>query len=155
MGPLYKKLLDRYVEELRPATIEVNEWWTRLASETIAKVGTKVAAAAELRRRWPLGPASHPRILAIVRKYYLACDQLNREITRARSSDLQETPTYAPAYPETDADTATSDEEDDLPMNPVILIGESLFTPETQDLANFVGKLTYWPIGIDENGRYL
>jgi hypothetical protein len=152
MGPRYNELRRQYIDELRSIKPEVNKWWACLVAATVARVGTELNAAAELRHRWPVGPAAHPRILSIVRKYYLACDRLNKELRLAHPMNPEEMNTYVALHAKV---TSIPDEEGDLPINPIILVGESLFTEETKDLANIVGKLTYWPIGMDEKGSYI
>ncbi len=151
MGPRYSSLLDDYVNELRAAKDDVNDWWEDLVNVTLAKVGTRGAAAEELRHRWPVGPSAHPRFLGVVRKYYLACHNLNQEIAAEMSSDQEGVRPHIPlsdASHDSDAETT----EADAPINPAIFVGEGLFTEETRDLAEIIGKLTYWPIGMDETG---
>ena len=116
------------------------------------QTGSNSAAARDLRRRWPVGPAAHPRILAIVRKYYLACDRLNKEIRSNRSIGIEVIKTYVPDVAGTEPDV---DHELDQPINPVVLVGKSLFAEGTRDLADIIGKLTYWPIGMNDKGDSL
>jgi hypothetical protein len=151
MGPRYRQIFVDYVKELRAVGVEVSRWWSGLVTETVAEVGDPIVAATELLRRWPVGPVAHPRVLAIVRKYYLACEQLNKEIYATWTSNPAET------YPHRLADENDQEEIDenpeDLPLNPVFLVGEALFTPGTKKLATDIGRLTYWPIGMDEKGN--
>jgi hypothetical protein len=147
MGPKYRQLFDQYVKELRAAKTPVNAWWARLVAAELAKTPDKVAAAEALRLRWPEGPATHPRIVAIVRKYHLACDRLNQETQRNLVEDREQGRPHAP-----DAARETPDEDTDLPINPAVFVGEMLISKETDDLAKIVDKFSYWPIGVDEQG---
>jgi hypothetical protein len=151
MGPRYEALLSQYVDELRAAKSDVNDWWAALVEQTLQLTNhNKVEAARELRRRWPVGPAAHPRILAIVRKYYLACAHLNQVIENEQSDDLHQLVPHRLA-----TSTDEPEQEPDQPVSPGILVGESLITPATDDLAKIVGQLTYWPVGVDEQGAYV
>src|SRR5688572_14523764 len=74
----HKTLLDEYVAELRAAKVPVNAWWQRVIAAEIEKTGSPAAALQRLKQVWPKGPATHPIILGIVRKYFLACQRLNQ-----------------------------------------------------------------------------
>jgi hypothetical protein len=144
-------LLRQYIDELRTAKPLVNAWWSRLVAAQLARTPDQVTAAAELQRRWPAGPAAHPRVLAIVRKYYLACDGLNRQLRRKLEEDSRE---LVPHFPDGERQSQ-DDESDDRPVNPAAFVGETLVSPDTADLAKIVAKLSYWPIGIDSTGAYV
>jgi hypothetical protein len=150
MGPRYEALRSQYIHELRVAKSDVNDWWAALVERTLQLTNhNKIEAARELRRRWPVGPAAHPRILAIVRKYFLACDQLNQVIDKEQNDDLHQ------LVPHRLATFTEQEQEPDQTVSPGILVGESLLTPATDDLAKIVGQLTYWPVGVDEQGAYV
>lgn len=62
-----------YIEEVRSVMPEILAWWQGL-------FGGADPASEEARpvhKRWPTGPAGHPRLLAIFRKYYLEIDEIN------------------------------------------------------------------------------
>ena len=153
MGPRYQALYAAYVEELRAAKPDVNRWWTGLVEETLTNESSEEKAFEALQRCWPVGPAVHPRILAIVRKYYLACHQLNQEVRWPFTTDPEDVETHIPAVVKREAEAVN--EGRDEPINPVIFVGELLATPETEDLLIIVGKLSYWPIGLDETGQFV
>ena len=44
-------------------------------------------AMTDFHRRWPVGPAAHPRIIAVFRQYFFAVQELN-ERTAAQESEL-------------------------------------------------------------------
>ena len=55
------EVYSAYVTELRATFDEITPWWTKVRAE----LGRK-----QLRLRWPSGPASHPRVLAVYRDYH-------------------------------------------------------------------------------------
>jgi hypothetical protein len=151
MGPRYRHLLDDYANELRSVKDEVTGWWENLLTQTTAKLGDRMAAETDLKRRWPVGPVAHPRILAIIRKYYFACDQLNKEIYATWTIEPDQ---IVPHHTANEIEQAEPDDEtEDQPVNPVFLVGEALVSPATMALAVSILKLPYWPVGMDESGN--
>ncbi len=150
MGPRYRALQSQYVEELRAAKVVVDLWWSALTGSADVE-----AAPAEVRRRWPAGPGSHPRILAVVRKFFLACVRLNQEV---ESAPPPSDPEWAEPHEWVGEDDGPSEEalnEDDQPMHPVALVFDSLMTESTYDLALFIAPLSCWPVGLDEKQNYV
>lgn len=111
----HEELFAKYVEELREAVGFAEAWWKTLRDSADDSTTSKI------RERWPVGPAAHPRVLAVVRKYYLKCDALNQD--------------------------APDDEE-----SPMLFVTEWLLEEDTEELAEFVADLTYWPIGVAGDG---
>ena len=72
----YDDILGRYLSELRAARDEVEAWWEQLIR---AEGGDRQTAERAVRSRWPLGPASHPRIVAVFRAHYLEIERMNEE----------------------------------------------------------------------------
>lgn len=76
----YRALVKRYSKELRALAPGLLAWW---------KSGTRRSPAAsldldldkrnEFELRWVFGPASHPRVIELHRRYMLELDRLNRE----------------------------------------------------------------------------
>lgn len=131
METRHDQLFDQYVQELRKAKWAAEKWWKELiASETI-KIGGQKEALESIKHRWPLGPASHPYVIAILRKYWLACEKLNREISESSN--------------ETD-----SDSDDEEPVSPIIFLCEFLMDGKHEKLAAFIAPLNYWPIGMED-----
>lgn len=151
MGPSYELLREQYVNELRAVKGLVNDWWSTLVADTVAKSETLQEAEKTLRRRWPVGASAHPRILGVVRKYFLACEELNQKVRASQASSPTPVVSFSLAN---DVSTHTEPEED-LPLSPGVLVGESLFTASSEDLAKIVGRLSYWPVGLDEHGRFV
>jgi hypothetical protein len=121
-------LAQQYAEELQNAKLAAELWWKELlASETKKRGGVKEATAS-IKRRWPLGPASHPYVVAILRKYWLACEALNEEIVA-------------------NADNSGDDEV----VSPPIFLCDFLLDGKHEKLAAFIAPLNYWPIGMEDD----
>jgi hypothetical protein len=122
----HERLFADYVQELRQAKEEVEIWWRELIEAETRRVEDRQQARVQCKRRWPLGAAAHPRIVHVLRKYYLLCVALNDELT--------------------DAD-GEGDE-----VYPHQFVSEWLLDEDTEDLGDFISGLSYWPIGLDEDG---
>ena len=149
LGPRHRELHAQYVEELRAAKVDVNRWWEELVSRTLELTASEIEAAEHLRKRWPVGPAAHPRFLAVIRNYYLACEDLNKLV----GSKIWNSDSRGHRFVSNLDAESEDDADDDLPISPVLFVAESLFTEETDDLARIVGNLTYWPIGVNWSGQ--
>jgi hypothetical protein len=116
----HEKLFEHYVEDLTAAKVVAELWWDRLTAAEEA-TGDPKQAADNLRRRWPYGPAAHPKVIAVLRRYYLACVGLNNEL---------------------------GEDDEVYPDN---FTTEWLMDNDTSPLGDFIADLPYWPIGLDEN----
>lgn len=117
----FAELKRTYIAELREAKKIADAWWQSLVSSQLAE--NIEASVAELKRRWPDGPASHPRVIAVVVMCMHACDALNQ----GRERNEQE------------------------PIGQFLM--HSIDTDDSQDLVDFTDALSYWPIGRDGSGR--
>jgi len=124
MSP-HEKLFAAYLKELRAVKGEVDAWWSALLDTESQRTGDRTQAQRELERRWPAGAAAHPRMIAVIRKYYLACNALNERLE----------------------DDDAADE-----VEPVVFMSEWLLDGKNMDLVKFLGRLSYWPIGFDDEG---
>ena len=152
MGPRHEAMRTQYVQELREAIADVRTWWEDLVNETVSATGSRVAAAAVLERRWTVGPSAHPRILAVIHKYYIACEDLNLRLRKEwrRGPEAQEPHKFT-----LESASATPTGEPDAPVPPGVFVGESLVSADTQDLATIIGYLRYWPVGVDSTGQFV
>lgn len=76
----YDDIMRRYVIDLGAAREEVLVWWEGLRSVGLPGGGgahDREAAEKAVRARWPLGPVSHPRVIAVYRKYFLETEAYN------------------------------------------------------------------------------
>src|SRR5262245_33593056 len=122
MGPRHDELHQRYILELREAIGEVRVWWDELVNTCVDATGSRVAAAAELEKRWPAGPSAHPRIIAVIHKYYLACEALNTRLRKEQRDD----PEAEEPHAFESKSVGTSRREPDGPVPPSVFVGESL-----------------------------
>lgn len=155
----HDRLLRRYAEELAAAKETAEAWWQGRLQSDRAPGDAGDEAEWAFRQRWADGAASHPRVLAVVRRYWLACDALNLELEEERRGRKR-----APAdFPHRlDVSSADEDEEaeDDEPeeenqVDPHVFVLESLIDGEHDELAEFLANLSYWPIGLDDQDRFV
>jgi hypothetical protein len=119
----HERLLEEYADSLRDAKEAAEEWWEALVASETRKTKDREEALGNVRRRWPYGPAAHPRVLAVIRKYYFACEALNDR--------LAETKNPAEEYPH-------------------VFVTDMLMEDGTDDLGDFVSHLPGLPIGMDD-----
>lgn len=124
-GRSHLDVRSRWIEALRKEVPEIEAWWARLRhmEEPLA------------RARWPAGPASHPRVITLFRKFYFEVEALNVAITQSESSPP--------------AELWGSDDASDpfeAPVQPVELLLSSL-VEDAPDLAEFMRKFDFLPIG--------
>ena len=74
----YKYLYDSYDRDMRGVFAVASHRWEQAIEELIAGGMTEQQALAKLQRERIAGPAEHPMLTWIIRKYWLACDALNR-----------------------------------------------------------------------------
>jgi hypothetical protein len=134
----HDELFEAYVVELRDAKARAEQWWTALQA---AEQRRDPSTGPKLSERWPFGAASHPWIIAVYRKYFLACDALNQQ----RLAERARTPPHV-----READWG-EDEEGPPPITqipPRVFAFEKLETDATRDLYEFMIALIYSPIGM-------
>jgi hypothetical protein len=149
----HARLLEQYAEDLRKAKAFAEAWWGELIDKETRAVGDTEEALTRVRRRWRVGPAAHPRVIAVIRRYYFACDALNLEIARERSepSVVEVEPHTLPGEEGHETADSTAEAEQEIP--PKVFLGEMLLKDDTNDLGLFINGLIYVPIGIDLRGN--
>src|SRR5688572_28644854 len=115
MSIRHQQLFAQYVTELSAAKVAVDRWWEVLLRSECAIDDDRKAAKKRISQRWPYGPASHPRIIAVVRRYFLACERMNQEL---EAVDRLDEVVYAH-----------------------VLLGHWLADDETEYLADFISDL--------------
>jgi hypothetical protein len=78
-----RELQAGYIAELRKIAPAIDGWWEELNNGPRAKFA---------QYRWPTGPAGHPRVLAVFRKYFLLIEEATDEIRRKPPAPLPENP---------------------------------------------------------------
>jgi hypothetical protein len=151
----YEDLFTAYVSEMRESMRTANAWWKNLRKAETREVGREQAEKA-LDQRWPFGPASHPRILATYRKYFLACEALNRELEdRERSldepslEDGNDEKDWGEEEDDDDSDESEGFGEVETPIPGWNLLIDSL-NEDQEDIIDFLSQMVYAPIGLDD-----
>lgn len=75
----HRKLFQKYRKELRKALDDAVQWWDHRTAVFEEETGNARQAQLENWREFPAGPVSDPATVAVVRKYWLACAQLNSQ----------------------------------------------------------------------------
>jgi len=134
----HDELFDSYVRELRAAKEASETWWAELVGEATRPDGDGKLAETLVRERWPFGPSSHPWVIAVFRKYWLACHALNEE-TGALAADAEPSDPDAGWGADTPAPIST--------VPPRVFTIERLAAPATEELYDFILSLRFVPIG--------
>ena len=120
----YDQLFAQYVKALRDAKSLSEDWWER----ALSKEAARDEASSGLRRRWPLGPAAHPMVIAVYRDFYLNCELITQRRTESEDSDARV-------------------------VDPASFVTEWLLGDENGDLALLISQLPYAPMGLDDDGN--
>jgi hypothetical protein len=149
----YQRLFRRYVNDLHAAKDAATEWWDNLLARETSERGSREEAEREVARRWPFGPASHPYINAVYRKYFIECEQLNQRMGEGSEGESDEDDSEEDWGVTGDGDAEGEVEDDDIdgPLDPPVLLLEML-AGRDDELADFMAGCVYSPIG-EEDGR--
>lgn len=145
MPSKHDDLASDYIQELNEAKVLVMEWWDEMHQNPPADIDAKDVETS-IKRRWPAGPCSHPRIIAIFRKYFIATEELND-----RLETDQEVETGSFRDNEQWEDEAEDDTEEGF-IPPRALLLEQLKS-RAPDLAEFMKRFVYMPMGVDPDGN--
>lgn len=123
-SPEHRSVHEDYVADLRTACGIAASWWedTVRAQERLG-LSRDAAIRESFDRRWA-GPAAHPKVVWIVRLYWLACDKINTD--------------FAP----------------DRPVPPQTFMLQWLVDAGESELVRLIACMPYWPIGLDANGDW-
>jgi len=148
MPTRHEMLLAEYAKALGRAKHLAVEWWDELVENVARSTGTREQAQRQIRTRWPDGPASHPMVIGVLLKYYVACEAVNRKI------EIEQAKTPEEEFSKDDLGEEEQEIEEDENTQedvvyPNVFLVEWLLDDEHDDLADFLGDLSYWPIGAD------
>lgn len=73
----HRRLFDEYCARLTAAVAEAEKWWTGMLTKAEGRGASSSEAVRDLYGMRPAGPASHPSVVAVVRRYWLACGEIN------------------------------------------------------------------------------
>lgn len=120
----YQALFKKYRKELKKVMSEAVDWWQGRVEVLTEDLGDAKAARLQNWRELPAGPASDPYVVAVIRKYWLACHALNDSMPKTSQIAPQE---FLLAWVVAEGDDAT---------------------------AEILSGMPYWPIGLDRNGNW-
>lgn len=123
--PAHRVLFSNYVSDLRPLARAALDEWNAEVHAVATRTHDLKAATQQHWETFPAGPASRPEFVALIRRYWLACDALNRESGSA----------VAP--------------EEFLLAWPLEASGRD------DDVVRIIACMPYWPIGMNEQGRWV
>jgi len=103
-----------------------------------------------------MGPTSHPRVLAIYRKYFIACEQLNAIVAdefqrKLLDEDAHDVDGWGVEEARKEDDGSDGDWGAESVMDPPMFLIDSL-AGRRDDLGDFMMFLVFAPIG-EENDR--
>jgi hypothetical protein len=140
ISPELSDLRNSYAAELRKNKQAAEEWWTRLYEAYALN-----PAAPSPKDLWPMGPASHPWIIATYRKYYFLCQEFNQRVEQQSVS--------TPPSDQSREALWGSDEEAAIvtTVEPKVFVLDMLSGGETNDLYEFLLSLVLVPIGLKDD----
>lgn len=142
----YHTLFQEYVDDLRQAHDEALTWWNALLASA-ASDGDMAAAEQHIRPRWPAGPVSHPRVIAVYRKYWLEADRINEEV-------LHRWEQRAEARNGSEGEWGVQEEqEEEGVVKPSALLTENLIAHHPE-LYEFIVDMVFQPIGVNYEGEH-
>jgi hypothetical protein len=139
MDQRYKDIQDRYLAELRQILPSVLQWWEKSGVPAAEGVRT-TSQILTFEQRWPAGPAAHPRVIHIFRKYFLEISELNDELEDDRY-----------AIDEVDGEDAWGIDEEDIAIpfeKPIDLLVNDL-SVSAPDLFEVMQGMVFIPVGMD------
>jgi len=135
ISPELEQLLQSYAAEMRDSKYGAERWWARLDEAYAAG-----ALSAKPQDLWPMGPASHPWVIATYRKYFFECLKHN-ETVRKRGMHVP------PHAPEQDWGIERAAERAET-VEPKTFVLDLLSGGDTNDLYQFLLSLAFVPIGL-------
>lgn len=128
----YTDIISNWVGDLRKTIPSLDAWWNTLEKQL--NVGTENVA----RYHWPAGPVSHPRVIALYRKYFFRVRDLNIERHERMMSDEE------PEWGQEDDDDDVN--RGPIPENVVLIDMMRDYAPE---IAEYFRYFVFLPIGED------
>jgi len=123
----HRELFERYCAELAGAVREASDNWNGELHGWAAEEGRTPDQAKEtMWKTYPAGPAAFPPFVALVRRYWLACDELNRQV-----------PVEQAVRPEQ------------------FMLGWLNDESSHEELVAVLACMPYWPMGMDFEGNWI
>ncbi|ASS74494.1 hypothetical protein CIG75_05455 [Tumebacillus algifaecis] len=155
MNP-YRELFEKYTAELGQAVVDEEERRERIRERNRAEFASEEELEKWMTEAWqPVAFAG--RVIAVFRKYWIACDKLNAQFEAMDLEEELEEGSEDAALVLEEAQLTAKDEDkffDGMThANPKDFTIDWL-AEEHAPLYRIVSKLPYYPIGIDEHGQY-
>jgi len=123
--PPYLSLFAEYEEVISIVVSVALEWW---AGTIEARAGLSSNADEAIREAWmarPAGPAAYPGFVALIRDYWLACDNLNKQVPQSQR------------------------------VSPEDFLLSWLLDGRHEREVKVLACMPYWPIGLDADGNWV
>ncbi len=143
MDDRFREIQGRYRAEMHGIMPAIMEWW--FDGLDASKPDAEGVSAFE--SRWPAGPAAHPRVLEVFRRYFLETDAMNLD-----NEESGRTSRGDPLAEESwgiDGDSGTRPF-----VRPIDLLVHDLESVDP-DLFEVLGALVFVPVGLDPNGEFV
>lgn len=125
MNVLYKQLQSEYIAKMRSIAPDIKQWWfDHCLHHWTADI--PLEEKNDFQRRWPAGPAGHPRIISLFRQYFFAASKLNDQLAG-------------------DGSTISFQRPVDLLVNDLATVAPDLF--------DILQGMVYVPIGVTLKGE--
>jgi len=121
----HKKLFALYVSDLREVIPEARRIWYAIVEECQESTEDHETATLDALAFAPAGAAFDGRVVAVIRKYWLACDRLNQQ----------------------------TDERERV--SPQAFLLQWLLDMHYTDAVEVLAGMPYWPIGLDLDGNWV
>ncbi|KIG19138.1 hypothetical protein DB30_04603 [Enhygromyxa salina] len=125
VAPAHRALFDEYLGDLQTAHDIAEPWWAgTIEAQRAQGLDEDDALEAAFTRR-AAGAASHPKVVWIVRSYWLQCEEVNGAL-----------PPEQRVYPE-------------------VFLLKWLIDAGKDDLVTLIACMPYWPMGLDADGNWV
>lgn len=121
----HRLLFEEYVGVLEVVARAAFDWWAETVEARRRLLQDEDRAVREAWRSRPAGPGAFPGVVAVVRDYWLACDELNRQVPEERR------------------------------VSPEMFLLGWLSDQMHTDRIRVLSCLPYWPIGLDREGNWI
>jgi hypothetical protein len=131
------------------ARTDALRWWNDLVGKEAVAGTDRQIAEHRCRMRWPMGPASHPRIIAVYRIYFFEISHINENFALEYESSPD-----GDQFPDSSLweNKVKSNSEEQLYIrDPTELLYNSLEEID-EDLFSFMKSFVFLPIGMDTAG---
>lgn len=121
----HRRLFAEYRGELANAVEVATKWWDRMIAHQLKRIGSRDDVVRSVWNMFPAGPSSEPAFISVIRKYWLACDELSRAVP------------------------------DDERVSPEVFLLRWLEEAGEREFVRMIAYLPYWPIGMDRDGNWV